>query len=1104
MSAFLRPGAKRALICLALLLGLSILGLAYFVSRNSNSDPVMEEALETRAEPEGEREGPGLEEWLYQQRAYPAKAIPADAGTRMTEQLERAELQMNKARLGQARALEPEQVSVWAALGPQPILSGQTFGSPRANVSGRVSAIALDPRYDGNSNRTVYVGGAQGGVWKSTDNGANWTPIIDDQPSIAIGAIAIDPKNPNTIYVGTGEGSRCALCYYGAGLLKSTNGGASWTVIPGPVAIRDPKIPAFQNAAFTRIAIDPVNTSTLYVATTVGVTSTATVEQTQTTVGQVGLWKSTDGGATWRNLDPGGTAGAFTVHDVIIDPRNNNRIYAGARTIGIFVSDQGGEPGTWQMLTNGLPNLGPDPAGPSGMSPYRRVAMVAGATSSNTTLYAAFAATNSTLLGIYRSTDSGNNWTQVTSPQQAGQTNYNLDIAMDPGDPNTVYYATQANDTNSGGTLFRSRDGGQNWTDLSRGDGSTGGLHADTHQIVLAPNNGNILFTGNDGGIWRTNGAKAETVSWTQLNDTLSFTQFTGIALHPTDPNFIVGGTQDNGTNRYRGNLGWDHVRDGDGGYVIIDQSNPQIVYHTFFNQNNTGGSALIGPEISFNAGNSWSRRGCFGCTSAQPGNFNPSDRVAFYAPMAQNTGFTGSSGNVVYFGTHRLYRTADQGLTWTGLGASTDGFGADLTKNQSARSVITAIAAHPQVSGNTEIVWVGTNDGLVQVTGNAGALASATFSNVTKAPLPNRVITDFALPANNTQTAFVTYSGFNSNTPSTPGHVFKTTNLGATWQDISGNLPDVPVTSITINPGNGNNLFIGTDLGVFRTNDGGTTWERLGDGMPRVATFMVRYHAASNSVVAATHGRGVYRLATSRGATTVSAANFSANSIAGEAIVSVFGTGLANQTIGANLLPLPTTLAGSRIAVRDSIGTERLSPLFFVSPTQINFQIPPGTEAGGATIRITSGDGTISTGAIQISSVAPSIFAQNANGQGVPAGFALRVASNGAQTNLPISVFNSSQNRFVPTPIDLGAATDQTFLVLFGTGIRFRSSLSNVVGSIGGSNAEVLFAGSQGALVGLDQINLRLSRNLIGRGEIDVALTADGKAANTLRINIK
>jgi uncharacterized protein (TIGR03437 family) len=1091
---------------LSLCITVALLLVALALAGLSASRSGFTEMFATRMEAEAEQEGERREDWFYRQRAYPAKTIPYDAGSRMAVQLEREEARLKALRQAAGRfASEPAQQLVWTALGPQPILNGQTYGTPRNNVSGRVSAIALEPRYDGASNQTVYVGGAQGGVWKTTDNGANWTPITDGQPSLAVGALAIDPRNPETIYAGTGEGIRCALCYYGAGLLKSTNGGATWTVITGPPSLRAPELPAFLNTAFSRIEIDPSNSATLYATTAYGATASASNEGADTSTLpslQVGLWKSTDAGASWRNLDPGDTQGVFSAHDVLVDPRNPSRVFAGMRTIGLYRSEQGGEPGTWQRLVNGLPDPG---ANPPTTSQLRRAAFASGpplAPSTNTTFYLALARSNNQLFGIYRSTDNGDSWTQVTTPP-GGQANYNLDIQVDPADANILYYGTSTNSVNSAGTLYRSTNGGQSWTDISLGDGASGGLHADTHQIAIAPANPDLLFTGNDGGLWRTANARGGTVGWTQLNNGLSLTQFMSLALHPSDASIIIGGTQDNGTNRFRGATGWDHIRDGDGGFTLIDQSNPLLMYHTFFNENNQDGArALIGPELSQDGGNTWTRRGCFGCT-AQQGNFNPADRVAFYAPMALNTGFTGANGNVVYFGTHRLYRTADSGATWTGLGASGDGFGADLTLGGQL-AVITAIAGHPQVSDTSEIVWAGTSDGQVQLTSNANAGAGATFSNLTKAPLPNRVVTDIALDPANTQRAVAGYSGFNQNTPATPGHVFLTNDRGQSWQDISGNLPDVPVSSVALNPALVNTIYIGTDLGVFQTADGGATWERLGNGMPRVATFMLRYHAASNTLVAATHGRGMFRLTTARSLATVSAANFSASSIASESIVAAFGTGLATQTAAATALPLPTTLAGTRVAVRDSAGIERLSPLFFVSPQQINFQIPPGTATGAATVTVTSGDGAVSAGAAQIAVAAPGLFTQNANGQGVPAGFALRVRADNSQQNVPISVFDAAQNRFVPAPIELGPETEQVFLVLFGTGIRFRSALTNVTATIGGVSSEVLFAGPQGMLVGLDQVNLRIPRSLGGRGEVDVALLADGKPANLVKVNIK
>jgi uncharacterized protein (TIGR03437 family) len=233
-----------------------------------------------------------------------------------------------------------------------------------------------------------------------------------------------------------------------------------------------------------------------------------------------------------------------------------------------------------------------------------------------------------------------------------------------------------------------------------------------------------------------------------------------------------------------------------------------------------------------------------------------------------------------------------------------------------------------------------------------------------------------------------------------------------------------------------------------------------------------------------------------------VSAASFSAAAgLAPESIAAGFGSNLGAETVVASSTPLPTTLGGLSLKLTDSTGIERLAPLFYVSPGQINYLIPLGAANGPATVIVTNGAGPVASGAAQISSVSPGLFSV---GQGVATGVALRVKAGGAQSYEPIVQFDPAQNRYVPAPIDLGPATDQVFLALYGTGVRFRSSLSAVNCAIGGVSNEVVFVGASPDFVGLDQINLRLSRALIGRGEIDVALSVDGKTANMVRVNIR
>lgn len=240
------------------------------------------------------------------------------------------------------------------------------------------------------------------------------------------------------------------------------------------------------------------------------------------------------------------------------------------------------------------------------------------------------------------------------------------------------------------------------------------------------------------------------------------------------------------------------------------------------------------------------------------------------------------------------------------------------------------------------------------------------------------------------------------------------------------------------------------------------------------------------------------------RAVTSVSAASFKGTTLATEEIVAAFGTGLATSTQVATSLPLPTNLAGTTVQVRDSAGGERLSPLFFVSPNQVNYLVPAGSATGIATVTVTSGDGSVSASLVEIAGVAPGIFTASASGRGVAAANALSFRPDGSSFPQPVSGFDPATNQIIALPIDLGPPTDRVFLVLFGTGVRNRSALSAVTTRIGGVAAPVSYAGPQGSFAGLDQINIEIPHSLAGRGLVDVVLTVDGQAANVVTINIK
>jgi uncharacterized protein (TIGR03437 family) len=235
-----------------------------------------------------------------------------------------------------------------------------------------------------------------------------------------------------------------------------------------------------------------------------------------------------------------------------------------------------------------------------------------------------------------------------------------------------------------------------------------------------------------------------------------------------------------------------------------------------------------------------------------------------------------------------------------------------------------------------------------------------------------------------------------------------------------------------------------------------------------------------------------------------VSAASFAGTELAPESITAAFGAQLAAGVASAAVTPLPTMLAGASVRVTDSMGIERPAPLFFVSPNQINYLVPAETAPGPARVEVASGGAVLASGAAQIAPAAPGLFAANANGQGAAAAVVLRLKADGSQRFEPAVGFDPVQNKFVPAPIDLGSDGDQVFLIFFGTGFRFRAALSAVTLRLGGVETPALFAGAQGGLIGLDQLNVAVPRSLAGRGEVEAVLTVEGRTANKVLLRFK
>lgn len=302
----------------------------------------------------------------------------------------------------------------------------------------------------------------------------------------------------------------------------------------------------------------------------------------------------------------------------------------------------------------------------------------------------------------------------------------------------------------------------------------------------------------------------------------------------------------------------------------------------------------------------------------------------------------------------------------------------------------------------------------------------------------------------------------------------------------------------VIVNPTNSTRtMSLGKTYYLAQANGGGYL---PADGVP---TGTINYQATNSVTLAAGTAAILLNSLSSSppSITTVSAASFRGSEVARESIVSAFGTNFSTASQVATTLPLPTTLAGTNVKVRDSAGTERLSALFYVSPTQINFQIPSGTAAGLAEVSVINNGAVIAKGTVIITSIMPGLFSAAANGKGLAAADVQRVRNGIATFESAVTV---KQGQITAVPIDLGQPTDEVYLVLYTTGVRYRSDLSNISAAIGGIPIQVRFAGSQGKFVGLDQVNLLLPRSLAGRGEVDVELRVDGQIANTVRVSFR
>jgi photosystem II stability/assembly factor-like uncharacterized protein len=693
-------------------------------------NPLLEESIYLSAPDEIKNRKPFAREWwFYEQRAFPNQFIPENAYINSIQQK------------NVLRSLQGTVENInWVSLGPTP---GTYPGY--GNISSRIVTGAYHPT----NSDIMYIGPANGGVWKTTDSGINWTPLTDDQASMAIGSLVIDPSNPNVIYAGTGEATYSIVSYYGAGLLKTTDGGNSWANYTNGLPLR---------TYFAKLAINPGNTNNLVAA-----------------LGNSGLYGSTNGGVNWTLLAAG------RCDDVVFSPTGDTAFAVGSGIGGLRRSTNGGA--TFSVFGSGLAsgtrtNFDLCPVNPSIM-------------------YAAVYSGSS--VTVFKSSNYGANWTQLSSGYQGSQAWYDLYIRVNPKNPDHVYLGTI--------DVYRSTNGGSSFTNITNGYAG-GNVHVDQHYAFFHPSDQNTWVALNDGGIWRTtnNGT-----SFVNLNQNLTLTQFYRIAASPFDPGRILGGTQDNGTQQTFSTLNWAAAFGGDGGEVCFNPFNSNFII---------GETQNGGLRRTTNGGITW-----VSATSGLSGN------SAWVAPIEVHPNNSGE----FYTARQSVFRSTNNGGSWTAISGNINGTSAvrELAISKSNPSIIYA------TSGNS--VFKSTDGGV-------------NFNNVTTG-LPGRTITSVYVHPQNSDVTFLTFSGFD--TPK----VYKTTNGGNSWISISGNLPDTPVNDIFIYPDSAvyrNTYFAATDIGIFMTLNDGASWSEVA-GLPNTVIMHLDYSPSNQMLRAGTHGRGVY-----------------------------------------------------------------------------------------------------------------------------------------------------------------------------------------------------------------------------------------------------
>jgi photosystem II stability/assembly factor-like uncharacterized protein len=684
-----------------------------------------------------------------------------------------------------------------------------------ATPSGRVDDVAVLE-----SNPAVfYVAGATSGVWKTENMGTTFTPVFDHEGSSSVGDIAMAPTDPNLLWVGTGENNNRQSSSWGDGVYKTSDGGRTWK----NMGLRDSR-------QIARILVDPVDFDVVYVAALGDLWAAG---------GERGVYKTVNGGQTWQRVlhvddDTGAT-------ELVMDPKNNKVIYAatyqrrrqpwgmngGGPGSGIWKSTDAGS--TWTKLENGIP------AGPKG-----RIGMDIYFANPNV-LYAKIE--HATESGTYRTDDAGLSWRKVSDENPRPM--YFSQIRIDPQTDSRIY--------SLGVSLNVSDDAGRTW----RTDGATN-MHVDHHAMWINPGNPHHIVLGTDGGIGISHDRSK---TWVYMTN-LPFSQPYKVAFDMQTPYHVCTGLQDNNTwcgpSAVRTNSGiinddWYVIQGGDGFQPLMDPTDPRILYGESQNGRMSRIDRLTNERTTLRP---------------EPLEGESADRWNWDTPMI----LSAHDPKTIYVGAQRLYRSNDRGHTWQAISP-------DLTSNTNrtelaimdvkdaevriARndgvtdwSTLVTIAESPARAG---VLWTGSDDGVVSVSPEGGKQWANVSSKVPGVPAKTYV-SRIAPSKYEARTTYVTFDGHRSGDYGT--YVFVTSDLGATFRSIAGNLPKGEVArTIAEDPRNPDLLYLGTETGLWVTLDRGKQWHRVKANLPTVPIYDIAIHPRDNDLILGTHGRGIWIL---------------------------------------------------------------------------------------------------------------------------------------------------------------------------------------------------------------------------------------------------